>query len=129
MITVSLGRDMIINANISYHRQVKATKARNLCNQAYWIAKASKETYDGPVDLAIEIAFPPIKQRGTRRHDRLNLAGTIKHLVDGMVDAGVLLDDNDKIIRSEHLTTADQPCEDCYGAVITFTFTPVGEAA
>lgn len=36
---------------------------------------------------------------------------------------------NDKIIRSEHLTTADQPCKDCYGAVLTFTFTPVGEVA
>ena len=128
MITISLPHDMIINANISYHRQVRATKARNLRNLAYWIAKAAKETYDGPVDLAITIAWPPITQRGTRRHDRLNLAGTIKHLVDGMVDAGVLPDDNDKIIRSEHLTTADEPCPSAYGAVLRFQFQPI-EAA
>lgn len=121
MITISLPRDMIINANVSYHRQVRATKARELRNMAYWIAKAAKETYDGPVDLAITIAWPPLE----RRRDRLNLAGTIKHLVDGMVDAGVLPDDNDKIIRSEHLSTAYQPCKDAYAAVLSFHFQPI----
>jgi hypothetical protein len=125
MITVSLPRHTIISANRNLHYHVKANMARQLRSQAFWIAKAAKETYPGPVDMIITFSWPPT----ARRRDRMNLSLTIKHLVDGMVDAGVIEDDNDKIIRSEHLVTADEPCQDAYGVVLDFEFHPIEVAA
>ena len=44
-----------------------------------------------------------------RRRDRSNLAPTVKALMDGMIDAGLLPDDADRYLDGPHTVIADRP--------------------
>lgn len=133
MITVSLVPDIYFTANDRLHYMEKARRTAAVRNYAYWVAKAAKiQPINGPVDAEYVIYWPRLK----RNRDRLNLAPMIKACVDAFgpsrknaPGAGILIDDNDKIIRSERLTTAEEPCLDNYAAVINFIFQPVERAA
>lgn len=121
MITIPIAKHLLLSANGREHRQQAAKITKQLREAAFWLAKTSgQEPIECPVDLTIAIAWNPLK----RRRDRLNLAPTIKACVDGIVDAGVLSDDNDQVIRSETLITAPEACAPEYGAVLWFRFVP-----
>jgi len=51
-----------------------------------------------PVVIRVEFRFP-----NNRRRDTGNLVPTVKALIDGIVDAGVLIDDCDGLVEGPHL--------------------------
>lgn len=121
MISYRVVRQLLISANGRDGWRETANRTRQLRNDAYWTAKASNQPSLDRADLTITVHWPPT----VRRRDRLNLAPTIKALVDGFISAGVLPDDDDTRIRSEKLITADDHCEPVYAAALDFDFQPI----
>lgn len=78
----------LINANDRLHHHAKArlTKA---WREAAWLASTSERRFD-QVHITVAIRFPD-----NRRRDVGNYYPTAKACLDGLVDAGVLPDDND----------------------------------
>lgn len=126
MISYRVPRQMLISANDhkSGWREV-ASRAKQLRGAGFWIAKAAKQPQMDRADVTVIVHWPPTE----RRRDRLNLAPTIKPLIDGFIDAGVLPDDDDTRIRSERLITSASNCEDAYAAALDFHFHPITEGA
>lgn len=96
MITLAftLPRGTELTSNGRYHYRVKADRTRNLREQATWTARNHLTTHGHthltyPVTLTATIAYP-----SHRRSDPDNYHPTVKALVDGIVQAG-LLDDDD----------------------------------
>lgn len=121
MISYRVPPQLLVSANDRFGWREKAARTRQLRGAAFWVAKAAKEPQLEQADLLITAHWPEL----ARRRDRLNLAPTIKALVDGFVDAGVLPDDDDTRIRSEYLVTADDHCEPAYVVALDFEFRTV----
>ena len=88
--------DEWINANTREHWAVKAAKVRN------WRAAAAHHAMAAlvPPMTRLEVVAQP-RWASKRRHDNGNIAPTVKACVDGLVDAGVLVDDSSRIVVSE----------------------------
>lgn len=83
----------IISANARIHWAKKAEKTKSLRNRAYlvaWEARLETPAFD-LVRLEVRIGWPD-----KRRRDAANLSPTLKALIDGFVDAGLLPDDDDQ---------------------------------
>lgn len=100
-ITLAKGNEMI-SANDRLHHIVKHQLTAHLRQKA-------KEKYTGdtplfdkdhPCILTIEV-HPPTK----RKMDSPNWYPTVKALIDGLVDAGLLTDDNNEVIREVRFRT------------------------
>lgn len=85
----------IISANRSYHYHQKGVLAKKLRELGYetGIQKNLKEKFNYCVVYVL--IYPPTK----RRFDPPNLAGTIKHIIDGLTDANFWDDDDYKHIK------------------------------
>jgi crossover junction endodeoxyribonuclease RusA len=84
--------DEWISANERTHWAVKARKTK------IWRARFAAEAQHLPHMSRIHI-LAEIRNAGhNRRRDATNLAPTVKAAVDGLVDAGVIPDDNDGVI-------------------------------
>lgn len=96
-LTWDLTAGQILTANQRHHwtRRSRLTKA--LRSRAYWNARHHDIPALGQVRITATVAWPD-----RRRRDVHNLMPTFKALVDGLVDAGVIPDDDDK-----HLTGPD----------------------
>lgn len=88
----------IINANGREHRMKVAGKAKRLRTGAAWHATAARRAQMPGAGVLMEratltvyVGWQPLK----RRRDRLNLGPTVKHCIDGMVDAKIIRDDDD----------------------------------
>lgn len=82
-----------INANdrLHHHAKAKLTKAwRELVPEAIWVNPRCKPKHQR-ARVKVSIRFPT-----NHRRDVGNLYPTAKAILDGLVDAGVLPDDNDK---------------------------------
>jgi hypothetical protein len=92
-ITLPTGMDLI-NANRPLHFRVKAARARAIREAAYVIARSQKIP---PMEHAHAFyLIHPTKL--DRRRDPANWAPSAKAAVDGIVDAGVLRDDNSRLL-------------------------------
>jgi hypothetical protein len=80
--------DEWISANERTHWAVKAAKTRA------WRAKFAAEARELPHMERVHI-LAEIRSATTRRRDASNLAPTVKAAIDGIVDAGVIDDDDD----------------------------------
>lgn len=88
--------------------------------RAYWAwlqhhpAKGPTQRRYPPADIHTTITFTT-----NRRRDPINYSRTVKHIVDGLVDAGAWPDDNPTYVTQHHptLTHATTP-------TITITITP-----
>ena len=76
------------------HRAVAALRLRG-----GWAARAMHVPEMQRADLTVWVVYPA---RVNRRRDVSNYLGTVKPLLDGMVDVGILPDDDDR-----HLTGPD----------------------
>lgn len=87
----------LLNANHrgSWHRKARVT--RNLRETAAWAARIAKVPRFGRAHILAEYC-PPDR----RRRDPANLYPSVKACIDGLVDAGVLADDD-----AEHLDGPD----------------------
>jgi len=92
-LTIEVPRALLISANDRMHWREKArrTAALRLMGR---IAAWRRRHPIPPVTLTVTVTYPPL----ARRRDASNLAPTVKGLLDGIVDAGLLPDDNDRVI-------------------------------
>lgn len=92
-------QSLFLSQNDRLHWRQKAAKTQQL----RLLGQAVGSTHDRvrtPCHMAVEIGWPD-----KRRRDRSNAASTAKALIDGIVTAGVLDDDSDAHIVSEHYTS------------------------
>lgn len=94
-IVVNVGRRILVTANDRFHWREKARRTKILRTLGCEESKNSS-SLTPPVSLTATIAYP----RRVRRRDAANLAPTIKAILDGIVDAGILPDDNDHVITA-----------------------------
>jgi len=96
-LTIEVPRALLISANDRMHWREKARRTaalrifgRHAASRTFWIWERPVR----PVTLTVTVTYPPL----ARRRDASNLAPTVKGLLDGIVDAGLLPDDNDRVI-------------------------------
>ncbi|RYE40901.1 MAG: hypothetical protein EOP24_39035 [Hyphomicrobiales bacterium] len=115
-----VSQPMFVSQNHRLHFRAKADKVAEL----RLLGRAIGSCHDRvqtPCHMAVEIGWPD-----NRLRDRSNAAPTVKALLDGLVDAGVLCHDDDRHILSE-LTTSH--VEGDKGRIhLTITLTPEGHA-
>jgi Holliday junction resolvase RusA-like endonuclease len=92
----TLTRAELVSANDREHFQARGKRMAHLRRAAALRAAAEVPdvVLDGRVDVDVLVRWPD-----NRRRDAPNIAPTAKALVDGIVDAGVLEDDADRIVR------------------------------
>ena len=88
---IRLAASDVLNLNDREHWRLRANKSKYIRQLAEQIARASRAPHLKRALLTVEIAFPDRKRR-----DSHNWMATVKPIVDGLVDAGVLPDDDAK---------------------------------
>jgi len=108
-LTIEVPRALLISANDRMHWREKARRTAVLRTLGW--ATTCGQTQGGFVrghdrcTLTVTVTYPPL----ARRRDAANLAPTIKALLDGCVDAGLLPDDNDtRITATTYRASADK---------------------
>lgn len=99
-----LTRSKIITANEKKHWAGRARLTKHLRQWGYLLGREG----EGVARLGLtharvefEFAYPD-----RRRRDRSNLAPTVKALMDGLIDAGLLPDDADRFLDGPHTVIA-----------------------
>lgn len=107
------------NDRLHFRKKAERTQALRL------LARAVASCHDRvptPCRMTVDVGWPD-----KRRRDRSNAASTIKALLDGVVEAGVLADDSDEHIVSETYTSH---VEGNKGRIhLDITFDPIQENA
>lgn len=100
MISVLIHKDICLNSNQRLHYMERARRVRELrvlghikMKQAM-ISRVCVSFQDEPVDIVVSVT----KKRG--RFDAPNYYPTVKAVLDGFVDAGLLNDDSNKYVSS-----------------------------
>ena len=78
-----------LTANGREHWREKARRTKALRTLAYAHCTPRTTRFDGPVDVTAIISYPT-----ARRADPANASPTVKAVLDGIVDAGLLADDD-----------------------------------
>lgn len=95
--TIALPWERIVSSNERAHRFVVAKVSKQIRADAKQCALSAKIPSLGQVRVVAEISFP-----NARRRDAHNFGGPggLKPAIDGLVDAGVLVDDSDAYVVS-----------------------------
>lgn len=110
----------LLNANDRRHWAVQRKLVKAWRDAAHWRAKADRL---GPVPVPCQItAYVHRPDRTQRRWDAGNYAPTAKAIVDGLVDAGVLPDDNVRYVVGPDMRAGDGWAK--AGLVLTLTPAP-----
>lgn len=118
--TFTLPRCILVSQNDRDHYKAKAAKTAQL--RAIATAKGlGAKTVTTPCTLDVLVGWPT-----RRRRDRINVSPTVKALVDGLVSAGVLVDDSDDHIVAE--TYRSHHGSDPKQTEITLTFTSLEDS-
>lgn len=91
-----LSRSKLLTANDRQHWATRARLTKQLRQWGYLLGREGEGVARLGLQHAhveIEFAYPD-----RRRRDRSNLAPTVKALMDGMIDAGLLPDDSDRYL-------------------------------
>lgn len=91
-----LSRSKLLTANDRLHWATRARLTKQLRQWGYLLGREGEGVACLGLQHAhveIEFAYPD-----RRRRDRSNLAPTVKALMDGMIDAGLLPDDSDRYL-------------------------------
>ena len=118
-LTIEVPRALLINANDRIHWREKARRTAVLRTIAYHAT--NRQTCNGTTHtrctLTVTVTYPPL----ARRRDASNLAPTVKGLLDGIVDAGLLPDDNDRVIvATTYQASADKGVTGVWGFRLDF---------
>lgn len=100
-----LTRSKLITANDKMHWGVRARLTKQLRQWGYLLGREGEGVAHLGLTHArveVEFAYPD-----RRRRDRSNLAPTVKALMDGLIDAGLLPDDADRFLDGPHTVIAD----------------------
>lgn len=126
MTTFNIPRDLLLTSNQRHHWTKRSRATKTLRAMGYHITKQARLKPMQRARLIVTVAWP-----NRRRRDVSNLAPTIKALVDGSVDAGILIDDNDKYLVGPDLRVAETLCGKQFAATLTFDWQALadGESA
>lgn len=100
-----LTRSKLLSANDKMHWAARAKLTKQLRQWGYLLGREGEGAARLGLTHArveVEFAYPD-----RRRRDRSNLAPTVKALMDGLIDAGLLPDDADRFLDGPHTVIAD----------------------
>jgi len=100
-----LTRGKLITANDKMHWASRAKLTKQLRQWGYLLGREGEAVARLGLTHArveMEFAYPD-----RRRRDRSNLAPTVKALMDGLIDAGLLPDDADRFLDGPHTVIAE----------------------
>lgn len=126
-LTLNIPRHVLLTANQRLHWAEKSRRTRQLRDLAYWAARAQqgrREPFPGRVRCVVDIAYPD-----ARRRDEHNFMPTCKAAIDGLVDAGWMVDDSSVYLVGPDLRKSDRRCDPAYALDLTFQFEPAEVAA
>ena len=103
----------MLNLNDGGHWAPRAARVKAWREATYWHAKAARILEQPPSH--VQVTLPVVSNR---RRDPNNWSPTVKAIVDGLVDAGVFVDDNSQWV------TDQLPILDPGTKVVTVTITP-----
>lgn len=107
-----------LNANVSMHWAPKAKITKTWRKLGYYIARQAK----APKNLQRVMIRAEVHKTNNQRYDAHNLMPTLKPIVDGLVDYGLIPDDH-----NDHLLgPIIEPGEKRTRAGITLVITPLG---
>ena len=121
MITVDVYRANLLNANQRLHWADKNERTRVLrwhgmaAARAVWVANGG--AFPGRVRCMVDVSYPT-----RHRHDVHNLMPTVKPIIDGFVDAGLLVDDSDEWLIGPDLRPTGSLCDKRFACSLNFTF-------
>lgn len=101
-----LTRSKLITANDKMHWAARSRLTKQLRQWGYLLGRGGEGVARFGLQRArveVEFAYPD-----RRRRDRSNLAPTVKALMDGLIDAGLLPDDSDRFLDGPHTIIADR---------------------
>lgn len=104
--TLPIARANLLTANDKPHWARKAALTKQLRRWGYLLAREGQgvaRLHLTRARVEFEFAYPD-----RRRRDRHNLAPTVKALMDGLIDAGLLPDDADRYLDGPHTIIADR---------------------
>lgn len=111
-----------INANQRQHWAPRARAVRAWRERAGWAARAARvPAFTEPVHITATIH----RDHNRGRFDAANYAPTAKACVDGLVDAGVLVDDSNRYVQGPDMRAGD-PWAD---AALVLTIEKIGSKA
>lgn len=102
----------LLNANDRIHYKTRAKKVERLRTEAFRVVGKYPMTFSR---VKITCIF---RAPDNRRRDTANLYPSFKSALDGIVDAGVLHDDNDKYVTSLTLMRGENLPKQKYGQLI-----------
>jgi crossover junction endodeoxyribonuclease RusA len=94
-VLIHVEKALLLNSNDRLHYMAKANRTAALRLRAYAIASRDGIRVVPPVNITATVTYPP----RSRRREAINLAPTTKALIDGIVDAGIIPDDNDDVVH------------------------------
>ena len=100
-----LTHSKLLTANDRLHWAARSRLTKQLRQWGYLLGREGEGVARLGLQHArveIEFAYPD-----RRRRDRSNLAPTVKALMDGLIDAGLLPDDADRFLDGPHTVIAD----------------------
>lgn len=103
---VPLTRSKLLSANDKMHWAARSRLTKQLRQWGYLLGREGEGVARLGLTLArveMEFAYPD-----RRRRDRSNLAPTVKAIMDGLIDAGLLPDDADRFLDGPHTVIADR---------------------
>ena len=111
--TLPILRVNLLTANDKHHWAHKATLTKQLRWWGYLLGcegQGVARLHLTRARVEFEFAYPD-----RRRRDRHNLAPTVKAMMDGLIDAGLLPDDADRYLDGPHTVIADRLAMKCLG--------------
>lgn len=117
-LTIDVPDSAWLTSNRKEHPQVVARKRRVLRQLAWAKTKQARlRPYSGPVHVMAWIQY-----RTGGRADPCNAYPSIKSLIDGLVDAGLITDDDSEhVIGPDMRRTPGKAPADCHRIKLTFT--------
>ena len=118
-LTIEVPRALLISANDRLHWAVRSNRTRYLRGLGWYaVSDQASGAHHACCTLTVTITYPPL----ARRRDASNLAPTVKGLLDGIVDAGLLPDDNDRVIvATTYQASADKGTTGVWRFELAFT--------
>lgn len=104
--SIPLTRSKLLSANDKMHWAARSRLTKQLRQWGYLLGREGEGVARLGLTHArveVEFAYPD-----RRRRDRSNLAPTVKALMDGLIDAGLLPDDADRFLDGPHTVIADR---------------------
>jgi hypothetical protein len=102
-IHLAISRDVLLTANQRPHWAVKARKTKVIRDMAYIMALHPKRAPMSKVKCHVEVTWPDRRDR-----DAPNLYPVFKAAIDGFVDAGLIQDDCDRIMKELRITASEK---------------------